>query len=88
MNDIYKNIENYNPSKKQKILIVFDDMIAMITWWYDMISNKKLNPVVIELFISGRKFNISLVFITQSYARLNSKYYFDMKIPRASTNCI
>ena len=53
-----------------------------------MISNKKLNPVVIELFISGRKFNISLVFITQSYVRLNSTYYFDMKIPRASTNCI
>ena len=44
MDDIYKNIEEYNPNKKRKILIVFDDMIA------DMLSNKKLNPVVTELF--------------------------------------
>ena len=58
MNDIYKNIEEYNPNKEQKILIVFDDMIA------DMLSNKKLNPIVTELFIRGRKLNISLVFIT------------------------
>ena len=61
MNDIYKNIQEYNPNKKRKILIVFDDMIA------DMLSNKKLNPIVTELFIRGRKLNISLVFITQSY---------------------
>ena len=60
MDDIYKNIEEYNPNKKHKILIVFDDMIA------NMISNKKLNPIVTELFIRGRKPNISLVFITQS----------------------
>ena len=58
MNDIYKNVEEYNPNKEQKILIVFDDMIA------DMLSNKKLNPIVTELFIRGRKLNISLVFIT------------------------
>ena len=58
---IYKNIEEYNPNKNQKILTVFDDMIA------DILSNKKLNPVVTELFIRGRKLNISLVFITQSY---------------------
>ena len=45
MKDVYKNIENYNPGKKRKILIVFDGMIA------DMINNKKLNPVVTELFI-------------------------------------
>ena len=57
MVDIYKNIEDYNSNKKRKILIVFDDMIA------DMLSNKKLNPVVTELFISGRKLNISLVFL-------------------------
>ena len=44
MKDVYKNIEKYNPGKKRKILIVFDDMIA------DMINNKKLNPVVTELF--------------------------------------
>ena len=47
MQDVYKNIEEYNPGKKRKILIVFDDMIA------DMINNKKLNPVVTELFIRG-----------------------------------
>ena len=80
MYDIYKNIEDYNPNKKQKILIVFDDMIA------DMLSNKKLNPVVTELFIRGRKRNISLVFITLSYftvpkiIRINSTHYFVMKI--------
>ena len=45
MDEIYKNIEGYNPNKKRKILIVYDDIIA------DMLSNKKLNPIVIELFI-------------------------------------
>ena len=55
MNDIYKKISEYNPNKKQKILIVFDDMIA------GMLSNKKLNPMVTELFVRGRKLNISLV---------------------------
>ena len=54
MDDIYKNIKEYNPSKKRKILIVFDDMVA------DMLSNKILNPVVTELFIRGRKLNIFL----------------------------
>ena len=58
MDDIYKNIEEYNPNKKRKILIVFDDIIA------DMLINKELNPVVTELFTTGRKLNISLVFIT------------------------
>ena len=53
-----KNIEEYNPNKKRKTSIVFDDMIA------DMRSNKNRNPVVTELFIRGRKLNISLVFIT------------------------
>ena len=80
MDDIYKNIEEYNPNKRGKILIVFDDMIA------DMLSNKKLNPKVTELLIRGRKLNISLVFITQFYfvvsktIRLNSTHYFVMKI--------
>ena len=79
--DVYKNIEDYNPIKKRKVLIVFDDMIA------DIINNKKLNPVVTELFIRGRKLNISIVFITQSYfklpkdVRLNSTHFFIMKIP-------
>ena len=49
MQDVYKNIEDYKLGKKRKILIVFDDIIA------DMINNKKLNPVVTELFIRGRK---------------------------------
>ena len=64
MDDIYKNIVEYNPNKKRKILIVFDDAIA------DMLSNKKLDLIVTELFIRGRKLNISLVFITKSYFSL------------------
>ena len=75
MQDVYKNTEEYNPIEKRKVLIVFDDMIA------DMINNNKLNPVVTELFIRGRKLNISIVFITQSYFRLNSTPFFIMKIP-------
>ena len=80
MRDVYKNIEDYNLGKERKILIIFDDMIA------DMINNKKLNPIVTELFIRGRKRNISIVFITQSYfkvprdVRLNSTHFFIMKI--------
>ena len=58
MDDIYENIEEYIINKKRKILIVFDYLIA------DMLSNKKLNPIVTELFITGRKLNISHVFIT------------------------
>ena len=59
MHDVDKNIDNYNPDKEKKILIVFDDMIA------DMIHNKKLNSIVTELLVRGRKLNIYLVFITQ-----------------------
>ena len=58
MHDVYKNINEYNINKKRNILIVFDDMIV------DMINNKNLNSIVVELFIRGRKSNISLVFIT------------------------
>ena len=81
MQDVYKNIEDYNLRKKRRVLIVFDDMIA------DMINNNKLNPVVTELFIRGRKLTISIVFITQSYfkvpkdVRLNSIHFLIMKIP-------
>ena len=81
MQDVHKNIEYYNPIKKRKILIIFDDTIA------DMINNNKLNPVVTELFIRRRKLNISVVFITQSYfkvpkdVKLNSTHFFIMKIP-------
>ena len=80
MQDVYKNIEDYNPIKKRKVLIIFDDMVA------DMINNNKLNPIVIELFIRGRKLNIFIIFITQSYfkvpkdVRLNSTHFFIMKI--------
>ena len=63
--DVYKNIAEYNLRKKGEVLIVFDDMIA------DVINNKKLNSVVTELFIRGRKLNISIVFITQSYFKLS-----------------
>ena len=78
--DIYRNIKDYGPNKKQKILIVFDDMIA------DMLSNGKVNPTVTELFTEGRKLNISVVFITFYFAvqknmRLSSTHYFIIKIP-------
>ena len=81
MQDVYKNIDEYNTDKERKILIVFDDMIG------DTINNKKLNSIVTEVFIRGRKLNFSLVFITQSYfkapkdVRLNSSHFFIMKIP-------
>ena len=60
MDDIYKNFEEYNPNEKRKILIAFDNLIA------DMLSNKKPNPIVTELFIRGKQLNIYLVFIAQS----------------------
>ena len=78
---IYENIDDYNPDKQNKILIVLDDMIA------DMINHKKLKSIVSELFIRGRNLNISLVFITQSYfkvpkdVRLNATHSFIAKIP-------
>ena len=61
MDDIYENIDDYNPNRKRKILIVFDDMIAYV------MTNKKFQKIIKELFIRCRKLNISLVFITQSY---------------------
>ena len=81
MDDIYKNTEEYNPNKKRKTLIVFDDMIA------DMHNNEKLNKIVTELFIRVRKLNVALVFITQSHfklpkdIRLDITDFFNMKIP-------
>ena len=80
MHNVYKNIDYYNPDKESKILIVFDDMVA------DMINNKVLNSIVTALFIRGRKLNISLVYITQSYfkalkdIRLNTSHFFIAKI--------
>ena len=61
MDDIYENIEEYNPNIKRRLLILFDNMIA------DIFSNKKVHSKVTELFIRRRKLNISLVFITLSY---------------------
>ena len=68
--------------KKRKVLLVFDDMIA------DMINNKNLNPILTKLFIRGRKRNISVAFIKQSYFRvpnnfrLNSTHFFILKTPK------
>ena len=81
MDNIHKNIKEHNTNKKIKILIVFDDMIA------NMLSNKKINPIVTDLFIRGRKLNISLVFVKQFHfaipenIRLNITHYFIIKIP-------
>ena len=71
MHDVYKNIDDYNPDKENKILIVFDEMIA------DMGHNKKLKWMVPEFFIRGRKLNITLAFFTQSYFKVpkDVKYY-------------
>ena len=64
MDAFYNNIDDCNPKRKRKILIVFDDMIA------DIMTNKKFQAMVKELFIRCRKLNISLVFITQSYFKV------------------
>ena len=81
VSDVYKNIDEYNVDQDRKILIVFDDIIS------DIIKNKKLNSIVTELFIRGRKINISLIFITQSNfkvpkdVRLDTSHFFISKIP-------
>ena len=78
MDDVYNNISDYNPNRKRKILIVFDDLIA------DIMTNKKSQSIIKELFIRYRKLNISLVFVTQSYfsvpkeVRLNSIHYYNV----------
>ena len=81
MQDVYQNIEEYNPGKKRKVLIVFDVMIA------DIISNKNFNSVVTELFIRGKRINILFLFIMQSYfqipkkARPSTTHFVIMKNP-------
>ena len=81
VDDICNRIEQCNPNKKRKILIAFDDVIV------DMLTNKKRNPIVTELFIEGMQLIISVAFIAQSYLavpnniRLNSWQYFITKIP-------
>ena len=80
MNDVYEDIDLYNPNRQRKVLIAFDYMIA------DIMTNKDFQSIIKELFIRCRKINISLVFITQSYfsvpkdVRLNSTHYLIMKI--------
>ena len=80
MDDVYENINDYNPIRKRKKIIVFDDMIT------DIMTFKKFQAIIKELFIRCRKLNISLVFITQFYfsvsndIRLNSIHYLIMKI--------
>ena len=80
MDGAYENIDDYNPSRKRKILIVFDDMIG------DIMGDKKFQAITKTFFIRCRKLIISLVFIMQSYfsvpedVRLNSKHYLIMKI--------
>ena len=84
MDDVYNNIDHYNLKRKRKVLIVFDDMIA------DIMTNKRFQAIIKELFIRCRKLNISLVFITLAYfsvpkeVRLISTYYLIMRI---TTNC-
>ena len=65
--DINKNIEEYNPNKKRKILIVFDDTIVA------MLTDKKISPAITELIIRCRKLNTFLAFITQSYFAVPKK---------------
>ena len=80
MNDVLDDINNYNKNRDEKVLIIFDDMIA------DSMRCGKFKAIVKELFIRCRKLNISIVFITQfyfgtpKYARLNSTHYILMKI--------
>ena len=80
MDDIYDNIEDYNKKGKRKVLIVFDDMISHV------MSNKKAQQVLKELFIRCRKLNIGLCFLTQSYfsvpkdLRLNITHYIIIKL--------
>ena len=80
MEDVYNNIDDYNPTRKRTILIVFDDMIG------DILTNKRFQAIIKELFNRCRKLNISLAFITQSYCSapkevtLNSTHYLIMTI--------
>ena len=75
---VYRNTEEYNLGKKFKVSIVSDDTIADI-------NNKKLNPIVTELFIRGRKLNIWIVFITQSYFRRPKEVTLKSKLFRENS---
>ena len=79
MDDVYDDINDYNPKRKRRVLTIFDDMVADIT------TNKRFQSIIKELFIRSRKLNISLVFITQCYFSvpkeviINSTRYLIMK---------
>ena len=70
MDDVYENIDDYNPSRRRKVLVVFDDMIA------DIMRNKRLQAIIKKLFIRCRKLNISLVFITESKIKFNTLFHY------------
>ena len=80
MDDIFSEIEDYNKKRKRKILIIFDDMISHV------MSDKKAQQILKDLFIRCRKLNISLCFLTQSYfsvpkdVRLNCTHYILFKL--------
>ena len=86
IDDAYQNLEDYNTTTKKRVLIVFDDMIA------DKESNKKLSLNVTEMFLRGRKLNISLAFISQSCfkvpktIRINATLYIIMKNLKKNPN--
>ena len=88
MDDIYENIQECNPLTEPKLLIIFDYIVA------DMLSSKKLNPIVPELIIRGIKLNISLVFFPQSCfllpknIRLNSTNFFYYKNSKQTRNSV
>ena len=80
MDDILPNIEDYNKKRRRKVLTIFDDMISYV------ISDKKAQQILKDLFIRCRKLNISLCFLTQSYfsapkdVRLNCTHYILFKL--------
>ena len=86
IDDAYQNLEDYNTTTKKRVLIVFDDMIA------DKESNKKLSLNVTEMFLRGRKLNISLAFMSESCfkvpktIRINATHYIIMKNPKKNPN--
>ena len=81
MEDVYINIDEYNPNRKCNGFMPFEYIIG------DMITKKKLRPIVVELFITGQKLNIYTGFITQFYfqapkdIRINSLHCFVVEIP-------
>ena len=82
MDDVYKNIEEYNPNRKRKILVFSDDMTA------DMLSNKKHNPIATELFIISFVLIMQSCFAVPTNITLNFTHYFIMKQILTSKSCL